>query len=475
MRKVFLEDLPHKKNRGKSCIDWVNSPGYNVRFEYDSIVGSLKIIKIENYKITVEYNGNIHTITRKGFVDCGLAKIVGKINKDFKYDIGTVFSDNRRNIVIIGLDKKDGRKGYYYKCNVCGWRKGWIIESNLKQGGGCSCCGGITIVKGINDVATTNSEIFKFLKNKDDAFKYSKGSHVKVEVVCPNCGALSSNKMAIKDIVRRKRVPCKCNGGFTYPERLMMSVLKALNIDFIKELTNTTFEWCGGYRYDFYIPDKNLIIEVHGKQHYDGGFSRCGTGIRGKNLMEEQANDMAKMELAMNNGVSNYVVIDARESSLEWIKNSIIKSKIGDIYNISDINWLKCDESASTGLVKDICDYYMENNKPSSKEIALKFNTTPRTVVIYLNKGALFGWCDYSGNEVAIKTRTINLEKARLGRLKKVDMFSGDEFLGSFESATYLEGISEEKFGVKLYSRSISSVCRGEIKTHKGYTFKYVD
>lgn len=78
MRKVFLEDLPHKKNRGKSCIDWVNSPGYNVRFEYDSIVGSLKIIKIENYKITVEYNGNIHTITRKGFVDCGLAKIVGK-------------------------------------------------------------------------------------------------------------------------------------------------------------------------------------------------------------------------------------------------------------------------------------------------------------------------------------------------------------------------------------------------------------
>ena len=36
---------------------------------------------------------------------------------------------------------------------------------NRKQG--CSCCSGKTVVKGINDIATTNPEIIKYLKEED--------------------------------------------------------------------------------------------------------------------------------------------------------------------------------------------------------------------------------------------------------------------------------------------------------------------
>ena len=44
----------------------------------------------------------------------------------------------------------------------------------------------------------------------------------------------------------------------------------------------------------------------------------------GKNLKQEQLNDKYKYDYAIQNGIKNYIVIDARKSDFEFIRNSII-------------------------------------------------------------------------------------------------------------------------------------------------------
>lgn len=112
----------------------------------------------------------------------------------------------------------------------------------------------------------------------------------------------------------------------SYPERLVNSLLNILGVDFARE---QSFPWSthvlgtdgktSTKRYDFYIPALSAIIEVHGSQHYDGGFANLG----GRSLEEEQANDKQKEQLAKSNGIKHYVVINALTSTLEYIKESI--------------------------------------------------------------------------------------------------------------------------------------------------------
>ena len=53
--------------------------------------------------------------------------------------------------------------------------------------------------------------------------------------------------------------------------------------------------------YDFYIPELEAIIEVHGSQHYGQGFEKVG----GRTLEEEQINDRLKEDLAKQNGIKH--------------------------------------------------------------------------------------------------------------------------------------------------------------------------
>ena len=62
-----------------------------------------------------------------------------------------------------------------------------IEENSLKNGNGCSCCYGRTVVKGINDISTTNPEMVKYFVNIEDAYTHTYCSNEKVLMRCPNC------------------------------------------------------------------------------------------------------------------------------------------------------------------------------------------------------------------------------------------------------------------------------------------------
>lgn len=420
MRKVFLDDLPRKGGKlGK--IDWENSAGFKVSFSYDNIEGEVEIIKYEkkSERLFITYNGKEFDINSTGFKNCRIGRILGKRTKEFKIKIGQVFKDDKRDLVITDreyrdrVDNKGNNKYYKYTCNVCGWTEGWMVEGNLtgKRKHGCSCCRGFTIVEGINDIPTTAPWMVKYFQGGyDEAKMYTKSCGKKIKPICPSCKNIREKFMTVNDLYMKKSIGCKCGDNTSYPEKFMYNILKQLNIKFETQLSKTKFEWCKNKLYDFYLSEYNCIIETHGRQHYERakGFY--------KTLEEEQENDRCKERLAKENGIGNYIVIDCRHSDLEWIKNNVLNSKLNELFDLSKVDWTKCEEFAiNFNIVKEVCEYW--NHKEdweTIKDLAKIFNCDPATIDSYLRKGENQGWIkDYQKirNLSNLKNLQMQLEK----------------------------------------------------------------
>jgi transposase len=208
-----------------------------------------------------------------------------------------------------------------------------------------------------------------------------------------------------------------------------------------------------------------ILIEMHGEQHYTGRFSQCMPSAR--TLEEEQENDRFKKQQALENGIKeeNYIVIDCRKSELEWIKNNILKSRLNELLDLSKIDWIKCAEIANKSLVKEVCEIWNNTDNINILDIAERFGISKYTVVDYLKKGnVLWDWCNYNPKEKTNKTSG-----------KTVKIFKDGIELGEYPSIAELSRCSEGKFGIKLDSRRISDVCNNKLKQHKGFTFKYID
>jgi len=166
-----------------------------------------------------------------------------------------------------------------------------------------------------------------------------------------------------------------------------------------------------------------MIIETHGLQHYEVGNSKWGG-----NLIETQKNDLDKEWLARENKIKNYIVLDCRRSTTEWIKNSIMKSRLPKLLNFkeSDIDWLKCHEYACNSLVKTVCDLW-NSGITKLKEIADKLQICESTTINYLRQGVELGWCNYKSKEyiykqvICLTTREIFITAAEAGRKYNVN------------------------------------------------------
>lgn len=339
-------------------------------------------------------------------------------------------------------------KWYKYKCLVCEYSEGWIREGDITKGVGCSCCSGITVVKNINDFATKHHELVKYLENKEDAYRYSGNSGKKVNLKCPECGLIKQSSLnvlvykgfycdncnsigskrpdlikyfvnkedykrltygshektlvrcdicgnekyiAVKDLAYYGIGCLNCSKDMSYGEKFVRELLTQLNTEFLMQLSKTTFDWCGGYRYDFYIKNISTIIEVHGAQHYE---DRHGY-FKNTTLDKQLEIDRIKEEIALNN-VDNYIVLDVKKSSMEYIKKSILNSILNSIFDLSKIDWIECSEKASNSLCKEVCEYYQNTgNNIELSEIAKKFGLNKETVRGYLKEGTLNGWCNY--------------------------------------------------------------------------------
>lgn len=478
-KQIFLDNLPiGGLNRGNR-INWKDSCGCKVRFIYGDIEGYINIIKYnqKTSKLLIKYKEKESTISISAFEQCKIGNILKIHTSEFKYEIGQIFKDDKRDITITDREYKyrvsnNKRKEKYYKytCNTCGWTEGWILEGNLiKQG--CGCCSGHILVEGINSIVDTDKWMIPYFQGGyDEAKLYTYGTNQKIYPICPDCGRVKGNKIQISNIHKHHSIGCDCGDKIPYPEKLMFSVLEQLGLDFQTQLNKTNFDWCGKYKYDFYfeLNRKQYIIETHGEQHYTNSFSRI---VGANSLEQEQANDKLKKELALSNGIleENYIIINCRKSVLEWIKEHILKSDLVKILDLNQIDWLKAEEFSVSNLAKIACEYKKNNSEMTTTEIGKIMRMHPTSIIKYLKKGNELGWCVYDSKQELIKSIRNNGKNNG----KQVEMFKNNISLGIFPSAHELERKSEKLFNVKLIFQGISMVCSGKAKQYKGYTFTY--
>lgn len=309
------------------------------------------------------------------------------------YNIGDVVNDQEILEQTYAVDKNGWKhKAYIVKCLKCGYIYDHPkSENNLKKYH-CEVCTGRKVVPGINDIATTAQWMIKYLKNPEDAQRYTYGSNEKVPMICPECKQYE--KVMSLNTLYRNGFGCKfCSDGISYPEKFIANLLKQLEIDFIAQLSRCYFKWCDKYRYDFYILHKNIIIEVNGRQHYDNAFNKTSE--------DQKEIDKIKKDLAISNGIRNYVELDCRESTMEWIKQSIVDSGLQDILDVdfNDVDWDKIESDSLKSNVFIACELWNKNETFTTEDIGKILNLASVTILKYLKKGTKIGICDYTSEK----------------------------------------------------------------------------
>lgn len=291
-----------------------------------------------------------------------------------------------------GIKKRKGRS--WYKCNVCGLEKA-IDRFAFKTttyvcNNGCHGVGKSTsfVIKGVNDLATEYPELVKYFVDKELPTKLRSKSTQVVQLQCPHCGFKKETRPCD---IHRKGFRCPiCSDGISYPEKIVGNFLKVLNIEF-----KTQICIANKYRYDFYIPSLNAIVEVHGLQHYPGQRPK-----HWKTYEKEHENDIDKWMLAnvkFGEGLK-YIVLDCRYSELDWIKKSIVNSELSTLFDLSEIDWLELHSKSECSRALEVIEYYNENGGTLA-QIGDKFGISDVSVGRYLRKGCNLGLCNYKSKK----------------------------------------------------------------------------
>lgn len=387
-----------------NSFDWDSSIGRIVNFKYDDIVGALTITGRYNSQYMCidipEYVTNYPIYV--GQIKNGqFGRILKKITPEFKYNIGDIIND----LLISDMYKISGYKYYNYRCTKDGY-EGHIRESHLATNHGCPVCANKIVLKGHNDIATTNPNLANLFCNKDDAYLYTEFSNKYANFKCPRCGHQVCSKI---NYIATYGLSCKkCGDGISYPNKFVynfveqVSTLHSMRGQQLMFQPEKNFKWStnvehenknlsGRKMYDMYIYDYNIIIENHGNYHYKESYFNKKSN---RSLEDVQENDKIKMNLAIENGIQNdhYIVLDCYESNMDYIKNSIMSSNLPTLLHFSehDIDWNQCDKFATSSRVYEACEHW-NNGIKDCKQIASIMKMDKSTIRRYIKNGQKLG------------------------------------------------------------------------------------
>lgn len=274
------------------------------------------------------------------------------------------------------------------ECMKCGFNtypdgRLWMPKpNNILHGSGCPRCSGRVVYPGKTDIATVAPWMIELLADKDDAYRYTFCSHQIIDFKCKDCGRILPNR--IQDIYNYQHLTCPtCSDGVSYPNKVMGVVLKNLNISYLREYKIDRHP----YRYDFYIPHIETIVEMHGAQHYDEWT------LGDVPLEDRRIIDKIKRDLAIQNGVKKYIIIDCRNTDFNYIKNNIMESDLSELINMYGIDWKKCEMESCKSFVVKSAEMYNEGMRIG--EIAKQLSLSVDVIRKYLKQATSAGLCTY--------------------------------------------------------------------------------
>lgn len=223
-------------------------------------------------------------------------------------------------------DRYDNKIGYQTTCN------------NFSQGKRCGYCNGTSKSHWKDSLGYLYDDIAKMIaipENNltfEDTFEITPKSGRKFYIKCLRCGKVCSDKKDLHHIQNYGFSCNYCSDGISIPEKFMSNILKQLDINFQTQLNKSIFKWCGEYKYDFYIPVFNMIIETHGRQHYED----CR--YNDYDVEKQKKIDEDKRTIALKNNIQNYIVVNCQYSTLTWLKENIEK-ELSSSFNLSNMDW----------------------------------------------------------------------------------------------------------------------------------------
>ena len=313
----------------------------------------------------------------------------------------------------------------------------------------CPICSGNRVLKGYNDLWTTRPDLAKNLKNASDGYLYSKGSNKILEWVCPTCGKVYKHSPAT--LTTDGHFICNlCHNKSSYGERYLVSVLEQLNIPFSKEVY---FPWGGLRRYDFFIASFNLIIEVHGKQHYEGQFWNTPTIM---------FNDDEKRELAIKHQVSKEHYIELDFTHPENAREIILGSDLPYILYFFDfdVDWKLCELEAHENVDILICEEF--NNGVDVKTLSNRYSYSISSIWDKLQWGKKLGIIP-------------NYDKVIKDSFKKAQQKSCGRKICQYDLSGNLIKVYDSAGDANKVSLHAYDCARGWRKTSGGYIWKFLD
>lgn len=350
--------------------------------------------KISEVKLTSYKRGERPHKKRSGYCCCGNYQnsFAYHIEVELGIKLNDIWNWEDNNINPYHIYKSSNQKIWlycqehdYHNYNRQGKRVGYQITcANFYNGRRCGYCNSFAShkVHWQDSVAYKYPRIAEMIAIEEnnltfeDCYNIACYSNNKYYIKCNQCGLVTDTKKTL-DHIQIDGFKCDvCDERFKTPEKFLYNVLKQVNIDFKTQLNKSTFTWCQEYKYDFYIPNLNMIIETHGEQHYrNTGFNRT--------LAEEQANDLAKLNCAKKY-IDDYIVVNCSKSTLQWLRENVEK-ELSPYIDLTQVDWnLAWRESQSSLIIK--AWELWDNGIHSTTEIAEILDKHRKTIKEWLKK-----------------------------------------------------------------------------------------
>lgn len=376
----------------------------------------------------------------------------------YKYKEGHILKRKRSDLLLekqtyVLTNRGTRKSAYEYLCLVCGNRD-IIHQDAIPRGCGCNVCSGNKIKIGYNDLFTSQPDVAKLLLNKEDGFSNTTFSNEKVFFKCPICN--STTEKMISNVSNYGFHCSFCGDNISIPEKFAMAVLKQLNIDFIHQYSKKYANWVGDYRYDFYLPNYDCILETHGSQHYE----ECQYSNYSGGLEQVQLNDKNKEKLALFN-VSNYVVVDCRRTELNFMKDSFINSSLKMFFSFDSVDWNSVFQVFNSELIQSISELY--NDGLGVMDISRKLQIDKETVRKNLIRA----------NELNIVNYSVSDDTRRRKNVAKKNKERCSKKVICIETGTIYESCAECDRANGFSRGRTSSYINGTRKSPKGKTFEF--
>jgi len=420
----------------------LKTSGLNRIGEYKNIDSAIRCVDKEGYIVYVRLGG-LRVNKKPGRFSVN--------NPDTMHNIDLWLRLNKRPVIFLEGQIYSGHKTRFKViCKKCG--ELFVISwDNLYYGYGCPYCINHKI-NSDNCLAAKRPDLIKYFEDAALPNSIAPKSNKRISLICPECG--QKRKMKAYDLFRNGFYCKFCSDGVSVPEKFVSNLLSNFNFEFILQYSPA---WSLNKRYDFFIEDLNLIIETHGEQHYIDK-------ARSRTFIEEQQNDIIKEELAKENGYE-YIIIDCRRSSLEWLRENITK-QLSPFLNFSEIDWEGVYKKSQNSLCVESWKLWKEGGM-TTFTIADKIKINRKTVGTYLKRGTKLGVIDYDPVQQQCKGSG---EESYKKRRKPVNQYSlSGEFIREWSSA------QEVYKQLGIHYGSVSACALGKAKRGGQFIWRFVN